>query len=171
MWETFSLISDHIFDLNIFLCLACLVFEETSNLPTNVSWLGILVNCSVRLLFSLPCMSLWMYGIKVMIVSLLKHQLNMISICYKTSPLFCIGINFSSIKSSLLWDKVFDDLCILTLILLILEALSLRYARGDTHYMLYIYDLMRIKLLGPSAESESSDSPLMEASCYILFRI
>ncbi|RDX95637.1 Protein RRP6-like 2, partial [Mucuna pruriens] len=41
----------------------------------------------------------------------------------------------------------------------------LRYAREDTHYLLYIYDLMRIKLFALSMESESSessDTPLVE---------
>ncbi|KAK7317534.1 hypothetical protein RJT34_01859 [Clitoria ternatea] len=41
----------------------------------------------------------------------------------------------------------------------------LRYAREDTHYLLYIYDLMRIKLFSLSKESgrsESSDTPLVE---------
>lgn len=38
----------------------------------------------------------------------------------------------------------------------------IKYAREDTHYLLYIYDLMRIRLLRPSAESESSDPPLIE---------
>ncbi|KAH6826496.1 Polynucleotidyl transferase [Perilla frutescens var. hirtella] len=37
-----------------------------------------------------------------------------------------------------------------------------KYAREDTHYLLYIYDLMRLRLLGLSAESESSDPPLIE---------
>ncbi|KAL6507822.1 hypothetical protein OROGR_024017 [Orobanche gracilis] len=36
------------------------------------------------------------------------------------------------------------------------------YAREDTHYLLYIYDLMRIRLLSLSADSESSDPPLIE---------
>ncbi|KZV48998.1 hypothetical protein F511_09594 [Dorcoceras hygrometricum] len=36
------------------------------------------------------------------------------------------------------------------------------YAKEDTHYLLYIYDIMRRKLLSSSAESESSDSPLVE---------
>ncbi|KAK7380775.1 hypothetical protein VNO78_33294 [Psophocarpus tetragonolobus] len=42
----------------------------------------------------------------------------------------------------------------------------LRYAREDTHYLLYIYDLMRIKLFALSSKesesSESSDTPLVE---------
>ncbi|XWS58558.1 hypothetical protein CRYUN_Cryun08bG0044400 [Craigia yunnanensis] len=38
----------------------------------------------------------------------------------------------------------------------------LRYAREDTHYLLYIYDLMRIKLLSMSKESEHCDAPLVE---------
>ncbi|KAJ1393279.1 Ribonuclease H-like superfamily [Sesbania bispinosa] len=38
----------------------------------------------------------------------------------------------------------------------------LRYAREDTHYLLYIYDSMRIKLFSLSKESESSDPPLVE---------
>ncbi|KZV15181.1 hypothetical protein F511_33667 [Dorcoceras hygrometricum] len=36
------------------------------------------------------------------------------------------------------------------------------YAREDTHYLLYIYDVMRQKLLNSAAESESSDPPLTE---------
>ncbi|KAF3456490.1 hypothetical protein FNV43_RR01141 [Rhamnella rubrinervis] len=36
----------------------------------------------------------------------------------------------------------------------------LRYAREDTHYLLHIYDLMRIKLLTMSEESEQSDALL-----------
>lgn len=38
----------------------------------------------------------------------------------------------------------------------------LRYAREDTHYLLHIYDLMRIRLLSASTESEDSDEPLVE---------
>ncbi|XP_061371672.1 protein RRP6-like 2 [Gastrolobium bilobum] len=38
----------------------------------------------------------------------------------------------------------------------------LRYAREDTHYLLYIYDLMRIKLFSLPKDSESSDTPLVE---------
>ncbi|OMO70391.1 hypothetical protein COLO4_28619 [Corchorus olitorius] len=38
----------------------------------------------------------------------------------------------------------------------------IRYAREDTHYLLYIYDLMRIKLLSMPKESEHSDVPLVE---------
>ncbi|XP_057778864.1 protein RRP6-like 2 [Salvia miltiorrhiza] len=38
----------------------------------------------------------------------------------------------------------------------------IKYAREDTHYLLYIYDLMRTRLLRSSAESESSDPPLIE---------
>ncbi|KAF7819253.1 protein RRP6-like 2 isoform X1 [Senna tora] len=38
----------------------------------------------------------------------------------------------------------------------------LRYAREDTHYLLYIYDLMRMKLCALSKETQSSDTPLVE---------
>ncbi|XP_075512925.1 protein RRP6-like 2 [Primulina tabacum] len=38
----------------------------------------------------------------------------------------------------------------------------IKYAREDTHYLLYIYEIMRRKLLSSSAESESSDPPLVE---------
>ncbi|KAE9619820.1 hypothetical protein Lal_00040436 [Lupinus albus] len=38
----------------------------------------------------------------------------------------------------------------------------LRYAREDTHYLMYIYDLMRIELFALSKESEGSDNPLVE---------
>ncbi|KAL8480303.1 hypothetical protein ACS0TY_027011 [Phlomoides rotata] len=38
----------------------------------------------------------------------------------------------------------------------------IKYAREDTHYLLYIYDLMRARLLESSADSESSDPPLVE---------
>ncbi|KAL3534826.1 hypothetical protein ACH5RR_003287 [Cinchona calisaya] len=38
----------------------------------------------------------------------------------------------------------------------------LRYAREDTHYLLHIYDLMRMKLLSASTESEDADPPLLE---------
>ncbi|XP_023544636.1 protein RRP6-like 2 [Cucurbita pepo subsp. pepo] len=38
----------------------------------------------------------------------------------------------------------------------------LRYAREDTHYLLYIYDLMRKKLSSMPRESEESDLPLVE---------
>ncbi|MED6145326.1 hypothetical protein PIB30_024079 [Stylosanthes scabra] len=37
-----------------------------------------------------------------------------------------------------------------------------RYAREDTHHLLYMYDLMRIKLFSMPKESESSDTPLVE---------
>ncbi|CAL0322813.1 unnamed protein product [Lupinus luteus] len=43
-----------------------------------------------------------------------------------------------------------------------LPDVMLRYGREDTHYLLYIYDLMRIKLLALSKESESSDNLLVE---------
>lgn len=36
------------------------------------------------------------------------------------------------------------------------------YAREDTHYLLYIYDVLRQKLLMSAAESENSDPPLTE---------
>ncbi|XP_050901233.1 protein RRP6-like 2 [Lathyrus oleraceus] len=39
----------------------------------------------------------------------------------------------------------------------------LRYAREDTHYLLYIYDSMRINLTSLPKAPESSDSPLVEA--------
>lgn len=39
-----------------------------------------------------------------------------------------------------------------------------RYGREDTHYLLYIYDLMRIKLFTLSKESEGCDNPLVEVS-------
>ncbi|GKV48109.1 hypothetical protein SLEP1_g54944 [Rubroshorea leprosula] len=38
----------------------------------------------------------------------------------------------------------------------------LRYAREDTHYLLYIYDLMRINLSSMPKESEHVDAPLVE---------
>ncbi|CAK8533025.1 unnamed protein product [Lathyrus sativus] len=38
----------------------------------------------------------------------------------------------------------------------------LRYAREDTHYLLYIYDSMRINLASLPKAPESSDSPLVE---------
>ncbi|KAF7801446.1 protein RRP6-like 2 isoform X1 [Senna tora] len=38
----------------------------------------------------------------------------------------------------------------------------IRYGREDTHYLLYIYDLMRIKLFELSKEADSSDTPLLE---------
>lgn len=38
----------------------------------------------------------------------------------------------------------------------------IKYAREDTHYLLHMYDLMRIKLLSTSVESENSDTLLVE---------
>ncbi|XWS57890.1 hypothetical protein CRYUN_Cryun09bG0212100 [Craigia yunnanensis] len=38
----------------------------------------------------------------------------------------------------------------------------LRYAREDTHYLLYIHDLMRIQLLSMPKEPEHCDAPLVE---------
>ncbi|KAK1384702.1 HRDC domain-containing protein [Heracleum sosnowskyi] len=38
----------------------------------------------------------------------------------------------------------------------------LRYAREDTHYLLHIYDLMRVRLLCSSSDSEYSESALLE---------
>ncbi|EPS62558.1 hypothetical protein M569_12230, partial [Genlisea aurea] len=38
----------------------------------------------------------------------------------------------------------------------------IKYAREDTHYLLYIYDLMKARLLELSYDSESSDPPLVE---------
>ncbi|XP_027350954.1 protein RRP6-like 2 isoform X2 [Abrus precatorius] len=43
-----------------------------------------------------------------------------------------------------------------------LPDVMLRYGREDTHYLLYIYDLVRIKLFTLSKESEGSDNPLVE---------
>ena len=37
-----------------------------------------------------------------------------------------------------------------------------RYAREDTHYLLYIYDLMRGLLHSLPKEAENSDTPLVE---------
>ncbi|XP_010550642.1 PREDICTED: protein RRP6-like 2 isoform X2 [Tarenaya hassleriana] len=38
----------------------------------------------------------------------------------------------------------------------------IRYAREDTHYLLYIYDLMRLQLQTVPKKDEQSDSPLIE---------
>lgn len=38
----------------------------------------------------------------------------------------------------------------------------LRYAREDTHYLLHIYDLMRIELFSMSKDSECPNAPLLE---------
>ncbi|CAN4110182.1 unnamed protein product [Withania somnifera] len=38
----------------------------------------------------------------------------------------------------------------------------MRYAREDTHYLLYIYDVMRMKLLSSCADSGSPDASLIE---------
>lgn len=38
----------------------------------------------------------------------------------------------------------------------------MKYAREDTHYLLYIYDLMRAQLLESSPDSEGSDPPIVE---------
>ncbi|KAL3825637.1 hypothetical protein ACJIZ3_021666 [Penstemon smallii] len=43
-----------------------------------------------------------------------------------------------------------------------LPHVMVKYAREDTHYLLYIYDQMRLQLLMSSAESDSSDPPLIE---------
>ncbi|KAK8260390.1 hypothetical protein V6Z12_D13G118300 [Gossypium hirsutum] len=43
-----------------------------------------------------------------------------------------------------------------------LPAEMVRYAREDTHFLLYIYDLMRIKLLSMPMEPEHFDAPLVE---------
>lgn len=40
-----------------------------------------------------------------------------------------------------------------------------RYAREDTHYLLYIYDVMKIELLSLSTESDSSNACLVEVRC------
>ena len=37
-----------------------------------------------------------------------------------------------------------------------------KYAREDTHYLLYIYDLMRIKLYAMPKEAENIDATLVE---------
>ncbi|XP_050244941.1 protein RRP6-like 2 isoform X2 [Quercus robur] len=50
----------------------------------------------------------------------------------------------------------------------------LRYAREDTHYLLYIYDLMRIKLHAMPKEAENIDSPLVEVykrSCDVCMQL
>lgn len=38
----------------------------------------------------------------------------------------------------------------------------MKYAREDTHYLLYIYDVMRMELLSLDAENGSPDAPLVE---------
>ncbi|KAL9267335.1 RRP6-like 2-like protein [Drosera capensis] len=38
----------------------------------------------------------------------------------------------------------------------------LRYARDDTHYLLFIYDVLRARLLSEPPDSEDSDAPLVE---------
>ncbi|MFS7910606.1 putative HRDC-like superfamily protein [Helianthus anomalus] len=38
----------------------------------------------------------------------------------------------------------------------------LRYARGDTHYLLYIYDLMKRKLLSSSTDLNCHEASLVE---------
>ncbi|KAL2320498.1 hypothetical protein Fmac_029467 [Flemingia macrophylla] len=43
-----------------------------------------------------------------------------------------------------------------------LPDVMLRYGREDTHYLLYIHDLMRIRLFTLSKESEGSDNLLLE---------
>ncbi|CAJ2672032.1 unnamed protein product [Trifolium pratense] len=43
-----------------------------------------------------------------------------------------------------------------------LPDVMIKYGREDTHYLLYIYDLMRIKLFELSKESESPDDPLLD---------
>lgn len=46
-----------------------------------------------------------------------------------------------------------------------------RYAREDTHYLLYIYDVMRLDLHAMAKEDEQSDAPLVEViiiACYWL---
>ncbi|KAK4414837.1 protein RRP6-like 2 [Sesamum alatum] len=42
----------------------------------------------------------------------------------------------------------------------------IKYAREDTHYLLYIYDLMRARLLASSVDSESADPPLVYKRSY-----
>ncbi|KAL0410255.1 UNVERIFIED_CONTAM: protein RRP6-like 2 [Sesamum latifolium] len=42
----------------------------------------------------------------------------------------------------------------------------IKYAREDTHYLLYIYDLMRAKLLASSVDAESADPPLVYRRSY-----
>lgn len=37
-----------------------------------------------------------------------------------------------------------------------------RYAREDTHYLLHIYDMMRVMLLSMPNDTENSDPPLVE---------
>ncbi|KAL3326005.1 hypothetical protein AABB24_036958 [Solanum stoloniferum] len=43
-----------------------------------------------------------------------------------------------------------------------LPAEMMKYAREDTHYLLYIYDVMRMKLLSSDAGDGSPDDPLVE---------
>lgn len=43
-----------------------------------------------------------------------------------------------------------------------LPAEMIKYAREDTHYLLYIYDLMRIRLHSESTDPENSDALLLE---------
>ncbi|KAL0346918.1 UNVERIFIED_CONTAM: protein RRP6-like 2 [Sesamum calycinum] len=42
----------------------------------------------------------------------------------------------------------------------------IKYAREDTHYLLYIYDLMRAKLLASAMDAESADPPLVYKRSY-----
>ncbi|CAA7016043.1 unnamed protein product [Microthlaspi erraticum] len=43
-----------------------------------------------------------------------------------------------------------------------LPAEMTRYAREDTHYLLYIYDVLKLELQGMAKDNENTDSPLLE---------
>lgn len=42
-----------------------------------------------------------------------------------------------------------------------------RYARDDTHYLLYVYDLMKKRLLSSSTDPNNPDALLVEVSTNI----
>lgn len=64
-------------------------------------------------------------------------------------------------------DRLTCHLCYFLLYLFIFFIY--RYAREDTHYLLHIYDLMRIKLLLSSPDPNFPESLLFDVSSIILF--
>lgn len=45
----------------------------------------------------------------------------------------------------------------------------LRYAREDTHYLLYIYDLLKVELTMMQHDPEKVDDPLLEVKLILSF--
>ena len=50
-----------------------------------------------------------------------------------------------------------------------LETLHVRYAREDTHYLLYLYDLLKVELASLRSDADNDvDDPLLQVHCLFI---